>query len=288
MPGSTPRPRSVPTPSSRPRSSPLADRDAWYGGDAVPLETLLSAEYAASRRALITDEASQEFRPGLEGGFRPPLIATTSKESSGLTGGATSDGAARGDTCHIDVIDRWGNVVSATPSGGWLQSSPAIPGLGFCLGTRLQTTWLDPAAPSALRPGKRPRTTLTPTLVLRDGKPVVALGSPGGDQQDTWQLLYLLRTIVGGYTPQEAIDAPAFHTTAFPDSFWPREWVPGGAVVEGRLGASVIEELRERGHVVTVAGDWDLGRISSVGVSGDGLLFGAANPRGSQGYAAGR
>jgi len=268
----------------------LADRDAWYGDASVPLEVLLSPEYAALRRDQITDAASHEFRPGLEPRFQVPLRATTSGESSGLTGGSVvlPTGETRGDTCHIDVVDRWGNVVSATPSGGWLQSSPAIPGLGFCLGTRLQMTWLDPEAPSALRPGKRPRTTLTPTIVLRDGKPVAALGSPGGDQQDTWQLLYLLRTIVGGYSPQEAIDAPAFHSTAFPDSFWPREWVPGGAVVEGRLGASVIADLEARGHVVTVAGDWDLGRISAVGTSPDGLLFGAANPRGSQGYAAGR
>lgn len=271
----------------------LADREAWYGDAAVPLDVLLSAEYAASRRDLITDAASLEFRPGLaeRGGFRPPLHASISGESSGLTGGVLPvlpTGESRGDTCHLDVVDRWGNIVSATPSGGWLQSSPAIPGLGFCLGTRLQMTWLDPAAHSALTPGKRPRTTLTPTLVLRDGRPVTALGSPGGDQQDTWQLLYLLRTIVGGYSPQQAIDAPALHSTAFPDSFWPREWVPGGAVVEARLGASVIDELRARGHVVTVAGDWELGRLSAVGVTRDGLLFGAANPRGAQGYAAGR
>ena len=269
----------------------LADRDAWYGDTAVPLDELLSAEYAASRRELITDAASLEFRPGLAGTFQPPLRASQSTESSGLTGGAlptAPTGQTRGDTCHIDVVDRWGNIVAVTPSGGWLQSSPAIPGLGFALGTRLQMTWLDPASPSALRPGARPRTTLTPTLVLRDGRPVTALGSPGGDQQDTWQLLYLLRTIVGGYTPQQAIDAPALHSTAFPDSFWPREWVPGGAVVEARLGASVIAELRERGHAVTVAGDWALGRLSAVGVDADGLLFGAANPRGAQGYAAGR
>ncbi|CAN5181646.1 gamma-glutamyltransferase [soil metagenome] len=269
----------------------LADRDAWYGDTSVPLDELLSAEYAASRRDLIADAASLQFRPGLAAAFRPPLRASTSTESSGLTGGAlptAPTGQTRGDTCHIDVVDRWGNIASVTPSGGWLQSSPAIPGLGFALGTRLQMTWLDPSSPSALRPGTRPRTTLTPTLVLRDGKPVTALGSPGGDQQDTWQLLYLLRTLVGGYSPQQAIDAPALHSTAFPDSFWPREWVPGGAVVEGRLGASVIAQLRERGHAITVADDWSLGRLSAVGVNADGLLFGAANPRGAQGYAAGR
>ena len=189
----------------------------------------------------------------------------------------------------MDVVDRWGNMVSVTPSGGWLQSSPAIPELGFCLGTRLQMTWLEEGAPSTLEAGKRPRTTLTPTLVLKDGQPVAALGSPGGDQQDQWQLLYLLRTIVGGYTPQQAIDAPAFHTTALPGSFWPRTWTPGGAVVEDRLGAEVIEALADRGHAVTRAGDWSLGRLSAVVRDPQtGVLMAAANPRGAQGYAAGR
>jgi gamma-glutamyltranspeptidase/glutathione hydrolase len=198
-------------------------------------------------------------------------------------------GATRGDTCHIDVVDRWGNMVSATPSGGWLQSSPTVPGLGFCLGTRLQMTWLDEASPSALVPGRRPRTTLTPTLVLRDGEPVIALGSPGGDQQDQWQLLFLLRVLVGGYTPQQAIDAPALHSTSFPGSFWPRTWTPGGAVVEDRLGDDVIAGLERRGHVVTRAGDWALGRLSAVTRDpATGLLGAAANPRGAQGYAAGR
>jgi gamma-glutamyltranspeptidase / glutathione hydrolase len=198
-------------------------------------------------------------------------------------------GGTRGDTCHIDVVDRWGNIVSATPSGGWLQSSPTVPGLGFCLGTRLQMTWLDDVSPSRLEPGRRPRTTLTPTLVLRDGLPVMALGSPGGDQQDQWQLLMLLRVLVGGYSPQEAIDAPALHTTSFPGSFWPRTWTPGGAVVEDRLGEDVLRGLERRGHVLTRAGDWTLGRLSAVTRDpGTGLLGAAANPRGAQGYAVGR
>jgi gamma-glutamyltranspeptidase/glutathione hydrolase len=150
-------------------------------------------------------------------------------------------------------------------------------------------TWLEHGSPSTLTPGKRPRTTLTPTLVLKDGRPVAAVGSPGGDQQDQWQLLYLLRTIVGGYSPQQAIDAPAFHSTSFPSSFWPRTWTPGEAVVEDRLGDEVIEELERRGHRVTRAGDWSLGRISAVGIDQEtGLLSAAANPRSAQGYAAGR
>ena len=245
----------------------LADREAYYGDTDVPLDYLLSAEYCAGRRALIAERASHDFRPGTVPGrepylpplrteYTPPALAGegSGPGSAGLGVGEPTvapSGETRGDTCHIDVVDRWGNMVSATPSGGWLQSSPAIPELGFCLGTRLQMTWLEPGTPSTLTPGKRPRTTLTPTLVLRDGQAVTALGSPGGDQQDQWQLPYLLRTIVGGYSPQQAIDAPTFHTTSMPGSFWPRTWEPGGAVVEDRLGEDVIAGLERRGHVVT-------------------------------------
>ena len=274
-----------------------ADRDAYFGDARVPVEALLSPEYAASRRKLIGERASAEFRPGRVPGVEPflPPLRTEYTPPSGVAAEGVGEptvsrtGETRGDTCHIDVVDRWGNIVSATPSGGWLQSSPTIPELGFCLGTRLQMTWLEEGSASTLTPGKRPRTTLTPTLVLRDGVPVTALGSPGGDQQDQWQLLYLLRTIVGGYTPQQAIDAPALHTTSIAESFWPRTWVPAGAVVESRLGDEVIAGLEARGHRVTRAGDWTLGRLSSVGRdAATGILSAAANPRGMQGYAAGR
>ena len=275
----------------------LADRESYYGDVSVPLDVLLSVGYAEQRRALVTDRASLEFRPGILAGREahlPPLKVTVEPDDSGGFAGTGEPtvspmGVTAGDTCHIDVVDRWGNMISVTPSGGWLQSSPTIPELGFCLGSRLQMMWLDPSSPSALVPGRRPRTTLTPTMLFRNGHPIAALGTPGGDQQDQWQLLYLLRTLVGGYSPQEAIDAPAFHTTSFPESFWPRTWEPGGAVAEGRLGADVIAELRRRGHRVTVAGDWSLGRLSSVGRdTATGLLSAAANPRGAQGYAAGR
>lgn len=270
----------------------LADRDAYFGDGDVPLDVLLSPEYLAQRRALVTDAASHEFRPGRVPGhepFLPPLQLGGVKVAGTGEPTVARSGETKGDTCHIDVIDRWGNIVAVTPSGGWLQSSPTIPELGFCLGSRLQMTWLTPGTPSSLEPGRRPRTTLTPTLLLQDGRPVGALGSPGGDQQDQWQLLYLLRTIVGGYEPQQAIDAPALHSTSFPDSFWPRTWVPGGAVVEDRLGDALIDSLVARGHVVTRAGDWSLGRISAAGVNpATGLLYAAANARGNQGYAVGR
>ncbi len=273
----------------------MADRDTYYGDAEVPLEHLLSEDYAASRRELIGPNASAEFRPGHIPGVQavlPPLQEPEGAAAGAMGGGeptVSRDGETKGDTCHIDVVDRWGNMVSATPSGGWLQSSPTIPGLGFPLGTRLQMTWLEEDSPSALRPGQRPRTTLTPTLVLKDGEPVMALGTPGGDQQDQWQLLFLLRWIVGGHTPQQAIDAPALHTTSMPSSFWPRTWEPAGAVVEARLGEAVIGALRRRGHQVTVAGDWSLGRLSCVVRDpATGVLQAAANPRGAQGYAAGR
>ncbi|GAB3139616.1 gamma-glutamyltransferase [Marisediminicola antarctica] len=278
----------------------LADREAYYGDADVPLDRLLSADYAEERRALITERASHEVRPGTLPGHEPasPPLRTEYTPPNAMAGHVAAGvgeptvartGTTRGDTCHIDVVDRAGNMVSATPSGGWLQSSPTIPALGFCLGSRLQMTWLEPGSPSTLTPGRRPRTTLTPTLVLIDGEPVCALGSPGGDQQDQWQLLYLLRTIVGGYSPQQAIDAPAMHTNSFASSFWPRVWAPGESVVEDRLGADVIAELEARGHRIVVAGGWSLGRLSSVSRDpATGILSAAANPRGAQGYAAGR
>jgi gamma-glutamyltranspeptidase/glutathione hydrolase len=195
----------------------------------------------------------------------------------------------RGDTVHVDVVDRWGNIVAAMPSGGWLQSSPVIPELGFGLGTRLQMAWLEPGLPNSLAPGKRPRTTLSPTLVMRDGVAVLACGSPGGDQQDQWQLVFLLHHILGGADLQEAIEAPSFHTTHFPSSFYPRASEPGHLVVEDRLGDDVIDELTRRGHVVKRAGPWALGRMCAVGRDpASGVLKAAANPRGGLGYAVGR
>jgi gamma-glutamyltranspeptidase/glutathione hydrolase len=277
----------------------MADRDTYYGDEDVDLDWLLSDDYAATRRKLITEVASVEFRPGADRRGAPPPFTTplipegADKEELSRAGigepTVQKNGVNNGDTCHLDVVDRWGNMISATPSGGWLQSSPTVPELGFGLGTRLQMTWLDEASPSALRPGKRPRTTLTPTLISQNGQPIIALGSPGGDQQEQWQLLLILRLLVGGYRAQEAIDAPALHTTSLAGSFWPRTWVPGGAVVEDRLGEDVINGLIARGHVVTRAGDWELGRLSCVTRDpATGRLSAGANPRGAQGYAAGR
>ncbi len=173
-------------------------------------------------------------------------------------------GEVRGDTVHFDIIDRAGNMISATPSGGWLQSSPVIPELGFCLGSRAQMFWLEENHPAALAPGKRPRTTLSPTMALRDGEPYLAWGSPGGDQQDQWTTQFFLRHVHAKMNLQEAIDAPAWHSEHFPISFWPRTSRPGVLVVENRVPKASIDELERRGHIVETGPDWSEGRLTAA------------------------
>jgi gamma-glutamyltranspeptidase/glutathione hydrolase len=294
----------------------FADRDTFYGDPdfvAVPGETLLSDAYNEKRRALIGHEASLEQRPGNIPGFGKPLAVRVAGQTAAASGageptvgrspwthdevmdpamavdGALLDaaGAMRGDTVHFDIIDRDGNMVSATPSGGWLQSSPVVPELGFCLGTRAQQFWLEEGHPAALAPGKRPRTTLSPTMALRDGEPYLAWGTPGGDQQDQWTTQFFLRHVHAKMNLQEAIDAPAWHSEHFASSFWPREARPGVLVVEGRLPAETVKELRRRGHIVEVEEDWSEGRLTAASRDGRRRRA-AANPRGMQGYAAGR
>ena len=275
----------------------FADREAWYGDPAfadVPLETLLSAAYADERRALVGDEASFDLRPGSPDGREPTLmdVPVVEEVAAGFGVGEPTvpreDQPVAGDTCHVDVADRFGNLVSATPSGGWLHSSPAIPGLGLCLGTRAQMFWLTEGLPNSLEPRKRPRTTLTPSLGLRDGEGVLAWGTPGGDGQDQWSLQFLLSHLRFGLNLQEAIDAPAFTSTHFPSSFYPRVAEPGHLLIEDRAGEATIGELRSRGHDVEVGEPWSIGRLSAASRAPDGTLRGAANPRGMQGYAAGR
>ncbi|WP_221458053.1 gamma-glutamyltransferase [Streptomonospora salina] len=280
----------------------MADREAWYGDAAdVPLDDLLSAGYNTARRSLVGGSASYELRPGSPGGRAPRLCrhALTRTADAPTTAGAgeptvSGDGTTRGDTCHLDIVDRHGNMVAATPSGGWLHSNPVVPALGFPLGTRLQMAWLEPGLPNSLTPGRRPRTTLTPSLALRGGEPVLAFGTPGGDQQDQWSLHFFLAAALrdpvrGGLDLQGAIDAPGWHTESFPGSFYPRAWHPGSLTVESRMGEAAITELRRRGHDVTVGPAWSEGRLSAVARDPEtGVLAAAANPRGMQGYAVGR
>lgn len=290
-----------------------ADREAFYGDPAfvkVPMETLLSAAYNDARRKLIGDRADLTQRPGTIDGFGGRVIVRqgdgrTAVSSSGAgeptvgrmdrehehTGHGADriarDGRVNGDTVHIDVIDKAGNMFTATPSGGWLQSSPVIPSLGFPLGTRGQQFWLEDGLPGTLMPGKRPRSTLSVGMAWRDGKPYMCWGTPGGDQQDQWSCQMFLRHVHAGYNLQRAIDAPTWHIEHFPASFWPRQARPGVVVVESRLPKEAIDDLRRRGHTVEVGADWSEGRLTAASQDGPHRKA-AANPRGMQGYAAGR
>jgi gamma-glutamyltranspeptidase / glutathione hydrolase len=261
----------------------FADREAWYADPdfaEVPLGGLVSRGYAEARRRLVGDRASVELRPGSPEGKPPHLPRRETQAMRGV--------AMPGDTVHVAVADRHGNLVACTPSGGWLQSSPVIEGLGFCLGTRAQMFSLDPEHPNHVAGGKRPRTTLSPTLAWHDAGARLAFGTPGGDQQDQWTLEFFLTHTVFTLELQAAVDAPMFHTTHFPSSFAPHEAHPGRVFVEP-MPPGVADELSRRGHDVQEAAPWSLGRTCAVGHDpATGLLSAAANPRGGQAYAAGR
>jgi gamma-glutamyltranspeptidase / glutathione hydrolase len=276
----------------------FADREAFYGDPKfvdVPMATLLSDAYNTDRRKLIDPQkASLEQRAGKVDGYGGvvklrPADATRLGVSASGAGEPTVGrvGQTTGDTVHFDIVDRKGNMISATPSGGWLQSSPVIPELGFPISTRGQMFWLEEGLPGSLAPGKRPRTTLTPTLAHRDGEPYMVWGSPGGDQQDQWITQHFLRHVHCGMNLQEAIDAPAWHSEHFPSSFWPRTARPGVLVLEGRVPAETAQELRRRGHEVEMNDTWSEGRLTAA-TREDPWRKAAANPRGMQGYAAGR
>jgi len=255
----------------------FADRDALYGDADVRLDILLSDEYSTERRSLVGEEASEDYRPGF--GRLPRVHDATATAGSG----EPSLG-----TVHLDIADRFGNLISATPSGGWLQSSPVIPALGWPLGTRAQMFWLEEGFPSSLQPGTRPRTTLCPGLALRQGEPYLAWGTPGGDQQEQWALHVFLRHVDLGLNLQEAIDAPEFHTDHLIASFYPRGFVSKSLALESRFGSRTVADLQRRGHAVTLWPPWSLGRVTAVERGPDGLLKAGANARGMQGYAVGR
>ncbi len=268
----------------------FADREAYYGDPAhtdLPTDTLLSAAYADSRRGLITDRASREQRPGridgLDAWADAAIARAGATPEAGPGVGAGEPTMAhltekRGDTVHIDVIDRWGNSVSATPSGGWLQSSPVVPDLGMPLNSRAQMFWLDEGLPTSLAPGRRPRTTLSPSMAQAPDGTHLAFGTPGGDQQDQWQLIMFLRLVHGGMNLQEAIDAPLFHTGHFQASFYPRGTRPAHLMIEPAFGEAVIADLRARGHEVEVAEPWTVGRLTAASRSPAGHAEGRRDP----------
>ncbi|MBX4860687.1 gamma-glutamyltransferase family protein [Rhizobium sophorae] len=275
----------------------FADREVYYGDpefSEIPVAHLLSETYAAARRKLIGADASFDLRPGIVPGFEAQHDLTMTMLGADSKTGAVYEptmahlSEKRGDTVHIDVIDRDGNMVSVTPSGGWLQSSPTVPGLGFCLNSRAQMFWLKSGLPTSLAPGKRPRTTLTPSLGLYEGRPTLAFGTPGGDQQEQWQLSFFLRYINHKMNLQAAIDQPLFHTSHFPGSFYPRTREPGSLMAEANFGPDVLDALRRKGHKLTVADPWTIGRLTAAKRDADGLLRAAATPRLMQAYAIGR
>ena len=283
----------------------FADRDAWYGDpafSAVPLEQLLSRSYAAERKTLVGASASLELRPGAPNGKQPrlpnrpqhlPLVRGhspgESQQSLNQGGQFTTHPGNVSDTVHIDVADRNGNIVSCTPSGGWLQSSPCISGLGFCLTTRGQLFNLTEGHPNSLQPLKRPRTTLSPTLAFRAGEPYLAFGTPGGDQQDQWALSFFIAHTTFGFDLATAVDAPLFYSAHFPSSFYPYPEFAGQVRVEERLQSRIIAELERRGHIIHLDPPWSMGRVTAVAFDRQlGLLKAAASPRGLEGYAAGR
>ena len=285
----------------------FADREAYYGDpgfDTVPFDVLLSAGYGQRRAAQIGQAASHELRPGDVGGGVPEYATRGVLDDNRLALGIVGRGdhpmgggghwaASRaephlGDTTHLDAVDAEGNMAAATPSGGWIGSSPVIAGLGFPLGTRGQMFYLNPARPNALQPRKRPRATLTPTMVTRDGAPFMAFGTPGGDGQDQWTLQFFLNYVEFGLDLQQALDAPTVHTTHFPSSFYPRHAYPGRVEAESRIPEETLAELRRRGHDVVQSDGWSHGKPLAIHCHIDrGLILGAATARNNIAYAMG-
>ena len=252
----------------------FADRDRYYGDpkfSKIPEQTLLSKDYAAERRKLIdSNRASLEHRPGSFGGPLP------------LPASAESTVAARDTTC-VNVVDRERNMFSATPSGGWLPS--VIAGeTGLAMSERMQTFVLTPGHPNELAPGKRPRVTLSPMIVLKDGKPFLAMSTPGGDLQDQTLLQVFLNIVEFNMSPQEAIEAPRFDSAHLYTSFDFHEFLPGKLNVERRIPQATVDKLTAMGHKVTLVGDWgNLSAPTAIRISmSDRVLHGGADPRRSR------
>jgi gamma-glutamyltranspeptidase/glutathione hydrolase len=259
------------------------DRNAYLGDPAfatVPIKGLLSKPYAAERRKQIGPKAFLEHRPGDPYAFDPdvkPPAARYYPHSQGVKGPNTS-----GDTTCVDAVDKDGNLFSATPSSGWLLGGAFIAGdTGVPLSNRMQVFDLDPVSPNVLVGGKRPRTTLTPTILLKDGKPFLAISTPGGDSQDQQILNVLLNLMVFDMDLQAAIEAPRLNSDHPHSSFDSHESVPGQLEIESRVPAKVLDDLRSRGHVLRVLGPYAMSTgVVAVGLNPKtGTLRGGADPR---------
>lgn len=268
-----------------------ADRDKYYGDPdfvQVPMAGLLSTPYTTSRRALIDPaRASLEQRPGRpEGvsGTEPLLLASGPQPSvsADVRGEASEADRETGDTTSVQAVDAAGNLFSATPSSGWLLGGAFIAGdTGVPMSNRMQAFRLDPGSPNVLAGGKRPRTTLTPTVVLKDGRPFLAIGTPGGDSQDQQILLVLIQMVDFGRGVQAAIEAPRVNSLHPESSFDDHRAQPGVLEVEDTLGAPAIEELKRRGHQIRLRSAYGMSTgIVAVGIDpATGVLRGGADPR---------
>ena len=267
----------------------FSDRETYIGDPDfvdVPMGGLLSKSYAAERREAIDPERATTEMP-LPGDPWPHMGMPASnghrRRPDAVAGGLPAD------TSYACVIDRWGNAFSATPSDS-LGTSPIVPGLGFIVSSRGSQTWLDPEHPSALAPGKRPRLTPNPALAMRNGKPLMPFGTPGGDVQPQSMVQLFLNVVEFGMDVQQAVEAPRFSTWSFPNSFWPHAYHPGLVGIEGRMDSQVIGELSRMGHRVETWDDFTprMGCLCAVKVDHErGGLSAGADPR-RDGYAMGR
>lgn len=240
------------------------DRNRYYGDTRfvhVPFDRLLSAEYAQERRREISaDTANNRVM------WQDDLFDACGERD-------------KTDTTHLDAVDAEGFMMSATPSGGWIRSSARVPGVGLQLTTRGQMFYMDEHSPNSLQPGKRPRTTLTPTLALKNGKPYMAFGTPGGDNQDQWSLQAFLNIAEFDMYLQDAVDAATVYTCHFRDSFYPHEAMPGYVFYEP-LSPAVVNELIHRGHKMVPLEPYSSGEVCVVRLNDrNGFIEGAASPK---------
>jgi gamma-glutamyltranspeptidase/glutathione hydrolase len=258
----------------------FADRDRYYGDPnfvKVPGEQLISKEYAVMRRRLIDEQrASLDQRPGDPANMKP-LSASVAISFNAVP---LPEIEKANDTTCVNVIDKDGNMFSATPSGAWLPALVAGD-TGVLMGQRLQSALTDPNSPNVVAPGKRPRITLTPTLIVKDGQPYMVLSTPGGDNQDQALLQVLLNIVEFGMNPQEAVEAPRFDTQHYISSFDNHEFLAGVLNVESRISPEVISKLEARGHKLKVQVPWGTGSAPTVIMVDvkSGVISGGADPR---------
>lgn len=256
----------------------FADREQFYGDPdhvEVPMEALLGEAYGRRRAGLVGESADRALRPG-----DPRRGEALLPASERLGGSAWGPG-----TVHVDAMDREGGTAAFTPSGAWIKSAEVVPALGFPLGVRLANCRLAPAHhPNVVAPFKRPRTTISPSLATRDGRPWLAFGSMGGDQQDQWQLQFFLNRVVFDMPLQQAIEAPKFSSEHFPGLFHPHDFFLNRLRIEESVGPEVLAGLRRRGHELDVAPAWSEGYLCATERHLDtGVLEAGSDPRGTKG-----